>query len=289
MQRLRKYGVSLPARGIWCILTRFWKKLDRLARVRENQRKSRARKQEYVKELEQRLATFKEEAQQRDIENRIALQKVEAENRHLKNLLASLGFSAPSVNHYLLQLADQDTPADRKVAIPVMKRPEASSAPSCNTAYSTSSQVTSNTTCSSSSQVAWTTPSSTSPQMTSTPSEKEDSSEQPPVHDSVLPWTCTPPAQDPTDQQQKCPTPSLYESNTEQPEPESGSSDEQALNTTLCVVADMLIAQYNTRGVDMDELRRRICLGLKQVTDLDCCRVENNVLFQVLDDISNDI
>ncbi|CRL30994.1 hypothetical protein HAV15_010587 [Penicillium sp. str.  len=45
------------------------KEFDRLVRVRENQRKSRARKQEYVRELEQRLAAIQQETRLMDIDN----------------------------------------------------------------------------------------------------------------------------------------------------------------------------------------------------------------------------
>lgn len=86
------------------------KELGRLARVHENQRKSRARKKEYVRELEQRLAAIQQEARQMDIDNRIALRKMEVENQHIMSLVISLGFSAVSVKRYL-QLADQNTVA----------------------------------------------------------------------------------------------------------------------------------------------------------------------------------
>ncbi|KAJ5465247.1 uncharacterized protein N7458_000933 [Penicillium daleae] len=66
--------------------------VNRLARVQENQRRSRARKQEYVRELEHQLAAFEEETKRTDIKNRIALQKKEAENQHIKNLFVLLGF-----------------------------------------------------------------------------------------------------------------------------------------------------------------------------------------------------
>jgi hypothetical protein len=56
----------------WSIMTNL-QQVDCLTRVRENQRRSRARKQQHVRELEQRLATFQEEARQTGIGNRIAL------------------------------------------------------------------------------------------------------------------------------------------------------------------------------------------------------------------------
>ncbi|KAJ5491670.1 hypothetical protein N7539_003237 [Penicillium diatomitis] len=69
---------------------------------------------------------------------------METENHLIKSLIISLGFSADSVKRYL-QLADQNTVADRKVAIPAaMGRPlrapaVASNRSPCSTS---SSQVT---------------------------------------------------------------------------------------------------------------------------------------------------
>ena len=89
--------------------------------MRDNQRKSRARKQEHVRDLEQKLAVYKEQINQKDIEHRLAMQKMEAENRQLKTLLGSVGVSPELIQQYL-QVAVHDTDMDRKVAIPAMKR-----------------------------------------------------------------------------------------------------------------------------------------------------------------------
>ncbi|KAJ5155677.1 hypothetical protein N7492_008480 [Penicillium capsulatum] len=191
------------------------KSFDRLARVRENQRKSRARKQEYVRELEQRLAATQQEDRRMDIDNRIALQRMEAETWHIKNLIMSLGFSAVSVKRYL-QLAEQNTVADHMVAIPSAS---------------------------------------------------------------------TIPTQEPTEQQQQCTTSPSCKSTTEQLASETRPHDQNTFNTTLCAAADELLDLHNARGIDMDELRRRICPGVKE-TDLGCCRVQNHVLFHILDEIS---
>ncbi|KAE8345154.1 hypothetical protein BDV24DRAFT_126273 [Aspergillus arachidicola] len=52
-----------------------------------------------------------------DITNRFVLPKMETENCLIKNLIVLLGFFSESVKCYL-QLADQNTVVDRKVAIP---------------------------------------------------------------------------------------------------------------------------------------------------------------------------
>lgn len=84
------------------------------------------------------MAAIQQETRQMDITNRIVLQKMETENRLIKNLIVSLGFSSESIKRYL-QLADQNTVVDRKVAIPaaigrsVKTRSVASCQSSCST------------------------------------------------------------------------------------------------------------------------------------------------------------
>lgn len=43
---------------------------------------------------------------------------------------------------------------------------------------------------------------------------------------------------------------------------EPGPLDQNAFNTTLCVAAEELLDQHNAQGIDMDELRHRICPGV---------------------------
>lgn len=68
----------------------------------------------------------------------------------------------------------------------------------------------------------------------------------------------------------------------------SWPTNEDILNTTLCAIAEELINQYNTCGVDMAEIRRKLRSGFsKGLTTDEGCRVQNQILFQVLDEISN--
>ncbi|PLB42007.1 uncharacterized protein BDW47DRAFT_43797 [Aspergillus candidus] len=64
-------------------------------------------------------------------------------------------------------------------------------------------------------------------------------------------------------------------------------SNDDVLNTTLCAIAEELIQQYNTRGLDMEEIRKKLWIGFSKGFRDDGCRVQNQVLFQVLDEISN--
>ncbi|KAJ6102195.1 hypothetical protein N7486_004622 [Penicillium sp. IBT 16267x] len=215
------------------------KNSERLARVRENQRKSRARRQEHVRELEQQLAVYKEQTQQKDIEHRLAIQKIEAENQNLRTLLGSLGVSADLIQQYVT-LAGQGTVMDRKVAIPAI-----SATPLPN------KEVTSISRC-----------------------NKVDSQPSLSPGDKLLP-------------QAESSTPSLC--NCPAGQSDEWSSEEDVLNTTLCAIAEDLIVQYNARGADIEELRRRLCSGFTKGQPGDGCRVQNNILFQVLDEISNGI
>jgi hypothetical protein len=232
-----------------------------LARVRDNQRKSRARKQEYTRELEQQLAASKKEAQQRDIEHRLALQRLDSENRNLRSLLGSLGVSAELVQQYV-DLADQGVQVGSKVAIPAMKRPKkpcASSSPTCS---STTSQATDG-------------------------DQKVDKK-------LVVRGTCNsaPVKSEPEPAQEMLsPDPALCCGGPEKGNSESWPtmSNNDLMNTTMCAIADELIDQYNTSGADIEEIRRRLWSGFRSGKTGDGCRVQNQILFQVLDEISNNV
>lgn len=221
--------------------------MDRLARVRDNQRKSRARKQEYVKELEQSLAVCKEEAQEKDIAHRLSMQKVEAENRHLKALLESLGVSTGSVQKYL---HDADAVnVNRKIAIPAIRRPE-NETPSSKLAMEIPRIYKDPET-----KLATTKSTESAPQSSEPKQEEED--------------------------------PAFCGCRAERQD--SLTTDEDVLNSTLCAIAEEMINQYNTKGIDVDEIRRRIWSGFRAGANGTGCRVQNHVLFQVLDEISNDV
>ncbi|CAL5867395.1 uncharacterized protein PFLUO_LOCUS1614 [Penicillium psychrofluorescens] len=206
--------------------------LDRRARIRDNQRKSRARKQEYIQELEHQVAQCKQQAQQSDIDHRITVQKLQAENRRLKDRLTSLGFSPASIE----QCLQQDDPApvlDRKIAIPALPRSPPPASP---------------------------TSSATEPSASKT------------GHDDTL---------------QKPKDPSLCRCLLTGQDVDTLPSDQDRLDSTLCSIAEELIHQYNTRGTDLDEIRRHLSAGFRKGMAGDGCSVRNHVLFQVLDEISN--
>ncbi|OJI90230.1 hypothetical protein ASPTUDRAFT_197392 [Aspergillus tubingensis CBS 134.48] len=238
------------------------KDLDRLARIRENQRNSRARKQQHTRELENKLAALQEQARLRDVEHRMAVQKLEAENRKLRYLLTRSGLSSELLEQYL----QIDDPAlTEKVAIPKLRSTEAQcqsqDSPACmpksrNAAISALQSI----------EPGISSPGQSCDRVTKPRSEivQAASDIEVPVRDQSV-CGCGPGEA-----------------------VESWPSNGDVLNTTLCAIADELIDQYNTRGVELSEIRRKLWAGFsKGLTTEEGCRVQNHILFQVLDEISN--
>ncbi|KFY31398.1 hypothetical protein V493_01149 [Pseudogymnoascus sp. VKM F-4281 (FW-2241)] len=86
------------------------KKSATLARVRDNQRRCRARKREYVVELEQKIRDLQAAGAQANIEDyQNTVQRLEAENKRLRVLLNQAGFSQSQVE---AQLQEGHNPGD---------------------------------------------------------------------------------------------------------------------------------------------------------------------------------
>jgi hypothetical protein len=78
-----------------------------LARIRDNQRRSRARRKEYLQELEARLRQCELQGIEASSEIQMAARRVADENKKLRGLLAQHGIGEDSVETYL-----QTSPAD---------------------------------------------------------------------------------------------------------------------------------------------------------------------------------
>ncbi|KAK9325464.1 hypothetical protein V1517DRAFT_314209 [Lipomyces orientalis] len=74
---------------------------DHLARIRENQRRSRARKREYVADLEEKIRSCQEEGLQLNIQIQRTARRVVEENRKLRELLSKAGFDERAVEDWL--------------------------------------------------------------------------------------------------------------------------------------------------------------------------------------------
>ncbi|EFX02784.1 hypothetical protein CMQ_2713 [Grosmannia clavigera kw1407] len=73
-----------------------------LARIRDNQRRSRARRKEYQQELEQRVRTYEEQGIEASTEVQQAARHVSEENRRLRTLLHHHGVPNSEIEAYLL-------------------------------------------------------------------------------------------------------------------------------------------------------------------------------------------
>ena len=59
-------------------------------------------------------------------------------------------------------------------------------------------------------------------------------------------------------------------------------------NTVLCSLAKRMIEQYNIDGHDLEEVKRRLAAGFAPPANPgECCRVNNQLLFDVLNDVSS--
>ncbi|KAK9334025.1 hypothetical protein V1520DRAFT_783 [Lipomyces starkeyi] len=74
---------------------------DHLARIRENQRRSRARKREYVADLETKIRSCQEEGLQLNIQIQRTARRVVDENRKLRELLSKVGVDERMVEDWL--------------------------------------------------------------------------------------------------------------------------------------------------------------------------------------------
>ncbi|PYI28768.1 hypothetical protein BP00DRAFT_417819 [Aspergillus indologenus CBS 114.80] len=239
---------------------------DRLARIRENQRRSRAEKLAHTRDLEKKLISLQEIIRQNDVYHRITVQGLEDENRRLRSLLSDVGLSPTAIEEYLDKTVEDPSPT-QKIAIPSLPRSESG-------VQAPSSRGPAQQTCRSES-----TPD------TAGVSPPPDSK---PVHDSRESTVESKDQSMENDREEShgqsvcgC---SPDETGTSWPDSKSGD----VLNTTLCAIADELITQYNTRGVELDEIRRKLWAGFsKGLTTEEGCRVQNQILFQVLDEISN--
>lgn len=270
---------------------------NRLARVRDNQRKSRARKQQYIEELEQKVAVCNAQAQQKEIEHLIALQKLEAENAKLRSLLLSrIGLTADFLDGFL---KNESSPiAAEKIAIPRLQTatsPKPSTTTSSRCAPTTTANVVNS--CSVDASKTAVTDCCNGDGLRCA----QDSKVQSESHTTPTIWSpefsaVMTPVDSVSTQPQNLPSTNL--SNIKLPSiaslcdcgPDSmvpwPRSESPLGTTTLCEVAQDFIDQYNVRGVDINIIKQRLQSGFRN-GDTAGCLVQNNLLFEVLDEISS--
>ncbi|KAF9874903.1 hypothetical protein CkaCkLH20_07597 [Colletotrichum karsti] len=90
-------------------------------RIRDNQRRSRARHKEFVDELQRKVQEYEKRGVEATVQMQKAARDVSIENARLKSLLASRGVSAEQIEAYLRSFDDDDSKGSPAVApaIPV--------------------------------------------------------------------------------------------------------------------------------------------------------------------------
>lgn len=185
----------------------------------------------------------------------MTVQRLEAENGRLKSLLVAAGVPGSVVGGYLRTTGENEI--CRKVAIPALKRPRSGES-QCQSRRSSEKETSSNAGCCGKPDQSI---SISNPEVN--PDIRMDIV-RPSV--SLRSQICGSVVDDP-----------------------SFPTNEDVLNTTLCAIAEELISQYNTRGVDLAVIQKKLCIGFtKSCATGEECRVQNHILFQVLDEISGD-
>lgn len=261
------------------------------ARVRENQRRSRARRKEYIQDLEARLQRYERHGVDVTIEVQTAARKVARQNVMLRSLLNSFGVTDAKIDEYLAYAEEHNSSpssAPEKRVLAAAPAPATGSATAPET-----SPVTS----------AATLPATTVPAVVpaAVPATTVGQPSPAPVHASPAPSRCCQPKQEP----RECPAPVVAErvpsaapqacsagpadSTTAQVDvannnnPSSScvsapsSSKQWSEDTTPCEEAARIIASM--RG-DCDEQSVRAELGCGSNTS---CMVNNMTIFQVMD------
>ncbi|KAM5505311.1 hypothetical protein McanMca71_003157 [Microsporum canis] len=99
------------------------------ARIRDNQRRSRARRKEYIQDLETRIQRYERQGVDVAIEVQAAARKVARQNAMLRSLLNSFGMTDAKIDEYLSCAAENSNPAPvprkRHIAAAVERRPTA--------------------------------------------------------------------------------------------------------------------------------------------------------------------
>jgi hypothetical protein len=83
--------------------------------LRENQRRSRARRQELIEDLQKRVQDYEERGIQATVEMQQAARDVALENQHLRQLLDSRGVTQEEVESYLSKARQSQLQHDRPI------------------------------------------------------------------------------------------------------------------------------------------------------------------------------
>ena len=268
-------------------------------RIRENQRRSRARRQEHLQDLEKRLSECHVTC--REAELRLnAFKELQDENVRLRQLLEVLGVDENMINTFV----HQDSAATPGSSNPsAMRQLKPKIALTTNLTKSGAMLKNSVTTAGHPTSLA-----ALSPAITSTSSQPSS---------FFSPWSSSLDASGAAQRGTPGPSPSnfaLHDPFTTQPflpqfqdstiyasgvytdesfccvvfgNKATGPLQASSENTVLCSSAKEMIDQYNINGEDLEQIKIRLAAGFAPpARPGESCRVHNHVLFEVLNDIS---
>jgi len=215
------------------------------------------------------------ELDRRDVAHRLAVQTLEAENRKLRGLHLASGVPAAALEAYLG--SGDDSVMNRKIAIPAVQRVSVPVESEKRQQHQQPEQQQEEAKClrpcsSTSSEEAGEPPSGYPSPGTGSSKEKNMDSE-----------TESQRGNSETSQTAEIPSLCACAPNEDM---DSLPISARVINTTFCTIAEKLVDQYNSRGLDVSEIKQKLREGFFRSNSEEGCRVQNQILFQVLDEIS---
>jgi hypothetical protein len=249
--------------------------ISKQERIRLNQQRSRARKQEYLQDLERRVQDCHTTCREADLQ-RDEYHQLRRENMRLRALLGSFGLPESQVD--ILVSSDASEPSVEQPSLrnirpklqPIVASPQTAIIPRLDEMNDTPRST-----------VSEPTPSTTTSIVLSTSSSCCGSTFLPMYPKTEVSYTSVPFAPI-VPQAHFCDVFLTYfESN------QGGPSGENSIG---CSEARDLIEQYNIGGQDIQHILYRLATGFGPAIDArDCCQVNARLLFEVLNDISSDL
>lgn len=272
-------------------------------RIRDNQRRSRARRQEYLADLEKRLSECQITCRDADIQ-RAAFIELQIENTRLRELLSLAGVNEQFVEHYVSQAVAQGTqfPQEANPALRQLKPKIAAIDPNrmlssgaSGSSGSNMNNILQSTSASApprrhSHNVMSSTSGTSMPDqnlaLTPTSSYNTISPFVPPLSDLSSPanfdWLYQ---QSPILQPQNSSEPFLCDAFGMPVQPSPRTADDNT--TVLCSVAKQMIDQYHIPPQEMEQVKAKLSRGCFRPSFPGAgCSVDNQILFQVLNELS---
>ena len=269
------------------------------ARIRDNQRRSRARRQEHLQDLEKRLSDCHVTCREAELQLS-AFKELQTENARLRQLLEVLGVDENLINTFVNQDATSAPGSNSPAALRQLKpkialapnlakpSPALKTAVTNNNSHPTSLAALSPASMSTSSQPTSFFSTWSSSLDASGVSQRTTPGASPSsfvLHDPFRAQSFLPQFQDGTvyargaftDKSFCCMVFGNKATGPLQPSPE---------NTVLCSMAKEMIDQYNVNEQDLEQIKNRLAAGFAPpARPGEGCRVHNQLLFEVLNDI----